>query len=188
MLLQEVIPYLPHYVALKDKSHRYTTCNAAYAKLVGLADINDIKNKTDETLPSPRPKESWQQDQSVLTGTQSFYQQHEMWTRDKTPRYFLVDRILISSKPKAVEGLLYQAIDITEQHLLLNKDRERTHFLRTMSHDLRTPLNAILGLTEVLKMRSSYPDQSELIDTIIQAGRDMLRLVEKIGDVARNDM
>jgi PAS domain S-box-containing protein len=64
-------------------------------------------------------------------------------------------------------------------------NRAKTEFLSRMSHELRTPLNAILGFAQLLEIDSPTPSQSESIEHITRAGRNLLSLINEVLDISR---
>ncbi len=71
---------------------------------------------------------------------------------------------------------------------LLASDRHKDEFLANMSHELRTPLNAIIGFSQLLLRREdvrSLPQVSDQLERILRNGRQQLRLVNDILDLAR---
>jgi len=85
---------------------------------------------------------------------------------------------------------------LTEQALLQAKEeaevasRAKSEFMSRMSHELRTPLNAILGYTELLLLDSEdddqlSDDQRASLNTIHQAGRHLLYLINEVLDLAK---
>jgi PAS domain S-box-containing protein len=64
-------------------------------------------------------------------------------------------------------------------------NRAKTEFLSRMSHELRTPLNAILGFAQLLEIDSPTPSQSESIEHISRAGRNLLALINEVLDISR---
>ncbi|MDH5435961.1 MAG: PAS domain S-box protein, partial [Gammaproteobacteria bacterium] len=66
----------------------------------------------------------------------------------------------------------------------------KTEFLRSMSHELRTPLNAILGFGQLLELQKgdiSEKDTQEFINDIMQAGHNLLDLVNQVLNLSRID-
>ncbi len=67
-------------------------------------------------------------------------------------------------------------------------DRAKGAFLGRMSHELRTPLNAIIGFAELMthKVMGPIPDiYAEYARDIIDSGRHLLALVERVLEVSR---
>ncbi|MBU1378956.1 MAG: response regulator [Alphaproteobacteria bacterium] len=58
-------------------------------------------------------------------------------------------------------------------------------FLAVMSHEIRTPLNGVLAVAEILKRKSAQPDLSPFIDTILESGGALLRLLNDALDLSR---
>ncbi len=61
----------------------------------------------------------------------------------------------------------------------------KSEFLATMSHELRTPLNAILGMAQILRLKGLPAQLNEYVDTIENAGNNLLSLVNDVLDFAR---
>lgn len=62
----------------------------------------------------------------------------------------------------------------------------KTQFLSRMSHELRTPLNAVLGLAQVLSEDPSLkPEQRRKTETLEQAGRHLLAILNEVLDISR---
>ncbi len=67
-------------------------------------------------------------------------------------------------------------------------DRLRSQFLANMSHDLRSPLNSILGFSSLLLRGvdgNLDDEQREMVETIANAGKDLLQQIDAILDMAR---
>ncbi|HEY3696536.1 ATP-binding protein, partial [Phenylobacterium sp.] len=61
----------------------------------------------------------------------------------------------------------------------------RSRFLAVMSHEIRTPLNGVLAVAEIARRKSRQPELSPLLDTIIESGGVLLRLLNDALDVSR---
>lgn len=64
----------------------------------------------------------------------------------------------------------------------------KTAFLSMMSHELRTPLTSILGLTQLLTERVHGPltdEQDKYLRVVLESGRRLLDLINKILDVSK---
>ena len=58
-------------------------------------------------------------------------------------------------------------------------------FLAVMSHEIRTPLNGVLAVAEILRRKAGNPTLTPLIDTIIESGGVLLRLLNDALDLSR---
>jgi len=58
-------------------------------------------------------------------------------------------------------------------------------FLAVMSHEIRTPLNGVLAVAEIIKRKSAQPDLAPFIDTILESGGALLRLLNDALDLSR---
>ncbi len=63
---------------------------------------------------------------------------------------------------------------------------QKTDFIAKMSHDIRTPLNAIMGMTTIAMKHIEEPEKVKYcIDTISEAGRHLLALINEVMDVTK---
>ncbi|MEC5385793.1 PAS domain S-box protein [Uliginosibacterium sp. H3] len=97
-----------------------------------------------------------------------------------------------------LQKIIKFATDITarkqmEQDLREAKERAeqaataRAAFLANMSHEIRTPMNAIIGFTDVLLDGELVGDQRRHLETVRNASRALLRLLNEILDSAKLD-
>ncbi len=97
---------------------------------------------------------------------------------------------LAKSFNQMTDNLQESQEDLRQVNLnLLEANRLKSEFLSVMSHELRTPLNAIIGFSEVLKEydhNGGLDDRQEkYLVNIETSGRNLLRLVNDILDLAR---
>ncbi len=63
---------------------------------------------------------------------------------------------------------------------------QKTDFIAKMSHDIRTPLNAILGMTTIAAKHIDNPEKVKYcVETINEAGRHLLALINEVMDVTK---
>jgi signal transduction histidine kinase/CheY-like chemotaxis protein len=62
---------------------------------------------------------------------------------------------------------------------------QEAELLSKLSHELRTPMNGVMGMAELLADTSLGATQRDYIDTIQSSSRDMLLLLNRIGDFAK---
>ena len=61
----------------------------------------------------------------------------------------------------------------------------KSRFLANMSHEIRTPLNGVLGMAQALALDTLTPSQYEKVQTIRDAGRSLLVLLNDILDLSK---
>jgi CheY-like chemotaxis protein/ferredoxin len=61
----------------------------------------------------------------------------------------------------------------------------KSSFLANTSHEIRTPMNAILGMCELAIREERNPEIQEFLDSIKQAGNNLLTIVNDILDISK---
>ncbi|ACG77080.1 sensor histidine kinase/response regulator [Phenylobacterium zucineum HLK1] len=61
----------------------------------------------------------------------------------------------------------------------------KARFLAVMSHEIRTPLNGVLGVAEILRRKLPDAELAPLVNTIIESGGVLLRLLNDALDLSR---
>jgi PAS domain S-box-containing protein len=98
---------------------------------------------------------------------------------DGTPRWY--DGVILdTTERRQMEEDLRLAKEKAEQ-----ASAARASFVANMSHEIRTPMNSILGFTDVLLDSELAPEQRGHLDTVRNAGRSLLRLLNEILDTAK---
>jgi signal transduction histidine kinase len=90
---------------------------------------------------------------------------------------------------KAAAAQRLAAIE-AENEKLSEATRVRGAFLAHMSHELRTPLNAIIGFSEIMRKGlggTLTADHQDFVQSILDSGRHLLRLVNNLLDIAKID-
>jgi CheY-like chemotaxis protein len=76
---------------------------------------------------------------------------------------------------------------VLERTIQLEKALEaKSEFLSRASHQLRTPMNHILGFAQLLKRAAINPDQEANAQSILQSGRWLMQLIDRILEVSSN--
>jgi signal transduction histidine kinase len=64
-------------------------------------------------------------------------------------------------------------------------DQAKTRFVAMVTHELRTPLNGILGYAELLRIEGGLtPQQNARVGAMMQAGRHLFGMIERVLDFA----
>ncbi|MCA1658012.1 MAG: response regulator, partial [Verrucomicrobiaceae bacterium] len=63
----------------------------------------------------------------------------------------------------------------------------KSDFLSQASHELRTPMNHVLGFAQLLELDELTPEQEESVAQILNSGRDLLTLIDRILEVSQSN-
>ena len=82
---------------------------------------------------------------------------------------------------------LQAALQLAEQrrHEAETANAAKSVFLAQMSHEIRTPLNGVLGLTELALRMAQAPAQRRYLETSLQSGQALLRVISDVLDFSR---
>jgi len=135
---------------------------------------------------------------SAVEQRRAFTLEYRIIHRDGSIHWFWGNGNVVLGPSGEVELLDGVVLDISnrrlmEQDLRVAKERAeqaaaaRAAFLANMSHEIRTPMNSILGFTDVLLHGELTAVQRRHLDTVRNAGRSLLRLLNAILDTAKLD-
>jgi PAS domain S-box-containing protein len=149
------------------------------------------------TFPADMPRVHATIDQCVATG-QAYTVEYRLKHADGSMRWMWEHGALVRGDDGTARWLDGVILDITERRQMeedLRHAKEkaeqaaasRATFVANMSHEIRTPMNSILGFTDVLLDTDLRPEQRTHLDTVRNAGRSLLRLLNEILDTAKLD-
>ena len=64
-------------------------------------------------------------------------------------------------------------------------DKIKDEFLANVSHEMRTPLNVVIGLADLARRTAVDPKQSDYLDKIIGAGRNLAGIINDLLDLSK---
>jgi len=91
----------------------------------------------------------------------------------------------ISERIKKEQANLERQEAIENEALSEDKNRTKSEFFASMSHEYRTPLNAIIGFTQILAEEDLSPKQRQMLGHIKTGGQDLLALVNDVLDISK---
>lgn len=80
---------------------------------------------------------------------------------------------------KLVQRLSHAVVHAEEANLA------KSRFLANMSHEMRTPLNGVIGISDLILETPLNAEQRDLVQTLRNSGRILLRLIEDVLDLSR---
>jgi PAS domain S-box-containing protein len=95
-----------------------------------------------------------------------------------------IQNAILAQQNQALES---QRQQIQLQNLkLVEAAQLKSQFIATMSHELRTPMNAIMGFSQLLlRQRQLTSSQVEMVDRILNNGKNLLALINDILDLSK---
>ena len=78
-----------------------------------------------------------------------------------------------------------QAELIQAKHKAERISQFKSSFVSNMSHEIRTPLNGMLGMAQLLSMGNLEKDQEDMVETIINSGFSLVKVLNDILDLGR---
>ncbi|WP_313178264.1 MHYT domain-containing protein [Massilia sp.] len=157
-----------------------TAARRSFGTLIHAADRVRVSEAIESALREDRP---WLVEYRLLhaDGSTRWLWENGTAVRDDDGNLAWLDGVILDiSERRMMEEALRDAKDNAEQAAAA-----RATFVANMSHEIRTPMNAILGFTDVLLDGELAPNQRRHLDTVRNAGRSLLRLLNEILDTAK---
>ena len=88
--------------------------------------------------------------------------------QDEVARRVVIEEELLKAKERAEQA-----------------DKMKSTFLANMSHEIRTPMNGIIGFANLLSEAEDEKERQEFIDTIVDSGDHLLKLINEIMDLSK---
>ncbi len=202
ILLQILMDNIPDTIYFKDKQSRFVKINKAQAKLLGVKTPEEAIGKTDYDFFSKKHADAALEDEKKILETKEplidkfervrKWQGKELWlsstkvplispsgeiqgtvgiSRDVTDRKHLEDALKKS-------GEKYQRLSEELMNINIMKDM----LLDVMTHDLKNPAGVIMELSKLL---IEDPTDDEIVNTIYQASRNLIEVVETVTSLAK---
>lgn len=117
-LLRTLIDTLPDLVIIKDLETRYTVCNVATLKLLGVARETDMLGKTVYDFLSPEMAARHDaHDRMALSRTRTTFDEEPITDAEGNRRWYRPARFPLVDQTGATIGLLIVSADITARHI-----------------------------------------------------------------------
>lgn len=202
-LLQKVIDTDPNLIYVTTQEGVFTLVNLATAEFFGIpsesllgmkeAELLSVEQGNDPSLTALRV--------AMETLQETYIPECRVVTPNGKVRWLqIIKRPLHAVSGERVQ-VLGIATDITarkrvEEDLLRAKvsaevaNQAKSQLISSMSHELRTPLNAVLGFSELLaeeEVGVLNTRQQRYADNILTSGKQLLRLINDVLDLAKLD-
>lgn len=184
-------------IVILDAEGRYEWVNEAYTRITGYSSEQAIGRLPGDLLNAPETSHD-----TVIRLEQARAARQpiriEIFNRGREGRGYWVDTSILPVFDDRGDVVVWVAVerDITEA-----KDREaelarakqaaeaaataKSRFLANMSHEIRTPLNGVIGVAELLAETRLTRAQRDYVQTVLESGRALLRMVNDVLDLAK---
>lgn len=195
--LRSLLDNIPDPVWFKNLEGVYISCNRAFAKMLGQAEVNIIGKKEEQLVGRDLADFFRHNDQQALKTSE--LHRYEQLIKISEQQECLLDTLKVAVRDEQgnAVGILGIGRDISaqkeaEKQLSLAKDaaeeatRAKSRFLANMSHEIRTPLNAVLGYTQLLMRDEKITgNQRERLQLILIASQRLLGLINDVLDLSK---
>jgi PAS domain S-box-containing protein len=180
-----------------DKRGKMTNINPAAAALFGYENPEEMKanaaKKISDRFVDPEDFGAFRR-QLLKTGRVMNFETRVL-TKDGEPVWIALSGQVITDNSTGESRLEGSVVDISERKLREEAQQAqllaeaatdtKSQFLANMSHEIRTPMNAIVGYTDLALGTDLSREQAEYLNTIRNASKHLLRVVNDILDLSR---
>jgi signal transduction histidine kinase len=106
---------------------------------------------------------------------------HKTYTDKEIALLQLFCEMLVNIRNREKQDLNLQAAK--EQAEFAN--RAKSQFLANMSHEIRTPLNSVMGYLQLLELKTTEPEQINIINKMSESADILLAVINDILDVSK---
>jgi PAS domain S-box-containing protein len=193
--LQAVLDNAPSIMYVKDLNGRFIMVNRAFAALLNRPTEQILGKTGRELYPMEEARVFEANDRAALQLGQPLQSEELLQCKDGKHTFISSKFPLIDGegKPYALCGISTDITDHARNAAALAQakseaeraSKAKSEFLSRMSHELRTPLHGILGFAQILQKETKSAAQTQSVDYILRSGYHLLKLVNKVLDIAR---
>ena len=127
--------------------------------------------------------------QQLLAGTGAYDPTFRIIRDDGEMRWIKASAILESDFTGRPLQMVGTNLDITAEQEALKAaeqaNQAKSAFMSNMSHEIRTPMNGVLGMAQMLESEPLTSEQRDMVNSILSAGRSLLRIINDILDFSK---
>ena len=127
--------------------------------------------------------------QQLLAGTGAYDPVFRIIRDDGEMRWIKASAILESDFTGRPLQMVGTNLDITAEKEALSAaeqaNQAKSAFMSNMSHEIRTPMNGVLGMAQMLETEPLTTEQRDMVNSILSAGRSLLRIINDILDFSK---